>query len=44
METSSFGLKKIVAGLPMYNEEETIGSVVTQVKRYVDSVICVDDG
>ena len=44
MQTSSFGLKKIVAGLPMYNEEETIGSVVTQVKRYVDSVICVDDG
>ena len=44
METSSFGLKKIVAGLPMYNEEETIGSVVTQVKRYVNSVICVDDG
>jgi len=44
METSSFGLKKIVAGLPMYNEEETIGSVVTQVKRYVDRVICVDDG
>ena len=44
METSSFGLKKIVAGLPMYNEEETIGSVVTQVKRHVDSVICVDDG
>lgn len=44
METSSFGLKKTVAGLPMYNEEETIGSVVTQVKRYVDSVICVDDG
>lgn len=35
---------KIVAGLPMYNEEETIGTVVTQVKDFVDHVICVDDG
>ena len=34
----------IVAGLPMYNEEETIGTVVTLTSDYVDHVICVDDG
>ena len=28
----------------MYNEEETIGTVVTMVSRHVDLVICVDDG
>lgn len=35
---------RIVAGLPVYNEEETIGTVVTNVLEYVDDVICVDDG
>ena len=34
----------IIAGMPMYNEEETIGSVVTRALRYVDEVICIDDG
>ena len=34
----------VVAGMPMYNEEETIGTVVTKVLRHVDRVICVDDG
>ena len=34
----------IVAGMPMYNEEETIGSVVFQTLAYVDAVICIDDG
>jgi len=34
----------IVAGMPMYNEEETIGTVVTRTLRHVDAVICVDDG
>ncbi len=28
----------------MYNEEETIGTVVTQVREFVDDIICVDDG
>jgi glycosyltransferase involved in cell wall biosynthesis len=28
----------------MYNEEETIGTVVTLALRYADAVICVDDG
>ena len=34
----------IVAGMPMYNEEETIGSVVIRTLRHVDKVICIDDG
>jgi len=34
----------IVAGMPMYNEEETIGTVVTTTLRHVDAVICIDDG
>ena len=34
----------VVAGMPMYNEEETIGSVVIRSLRHVDEVICVDDG
>ena len=28
----------------MYNEEETIGTVVTMALRHVDEVICIDDG
>ena len=35
---------RIFAGLPVYNEEETIGTVITNVKEHVDQVICVDDG
>ena len=35
---------RIVAGMPMYNEEETIGTVVTMALRHVDEVICIDDG
>ncbi len=34
----------IIAGMPMYNEEETIGTVVTKALRHVDAVICIDDG
>ena len=34
----------VIAGLPMYNEEETIGTVVTLSKDYVDHVVCIDDG
>ena len=34
----------VIVGLPMYNEEETIGTVVTLSKDYVDHVVCVDDG
>jgi glycosyltransferase involved in cell wall biosynthesis len=34
----------VIAGMPMYNEEETIGTVVTTALRHVDAVICIDDG
>ncbi len=34
----------VLAGLPMFNEEETIGTVVTMTLPYVDNVVCVDDG
>ena len=44
METPSDAPMRIIAGLPMYNEEETIGTIVTKVLDYVDEVVCVDDG
>ena len=44
METPSDAPMRIIAGLPMYNEEETIGAIVTKVLDYVDEVVCVDDG
>ena len=34
----------IIAAMPVYNEEETVGSVVLQAKRHVDKVLCLDDG
>ncbi len=34
----------VFAGMPMFNEEETVGSVVLRTKPHVDRVICVDDG
>lgn len=35
---------RIVAGIPTYNEELGIGSVVHQVKKFVDHVVVIDDG
>lgn len=35
---------KVVAVIPAYNEERFIGSVVLQARRFVDTVIVVDDG
>ena len=35
---------KVVALLPAYNEERFIGSIVLQIKDYVDDVIVIDDG
>lgn len=35
---------KIIIGVPAYNEERYIGSVVLQAKQYADEVIVVDDG
>lgn len=34
----------IVVGMPAYNEEKYIGSIVMLVKQYADEVIVVDDG
>ncbi len=34
----------IIAVIPAYNEEKTIGEVVKKTKRFVDKVIVVDDG
>ena len=35
---------KIVACVPAYNEEKTIGKVLASASRYVDEVVVVDDG
>jgi glycosyltransferase involved in cell wall biosynthesis len=35
---------KIVAAIPCFNTEDSIGSVVSKAKKYVDRVIVVDDG
>jgi glycosyltransferase involved in cell wall biosynthesis len=34
---------RIIAVVPAYNEEKTIGSVVSKTKNYVDKVVVVDD-
>ncbi|GAB3411252.1 glycosyltransferase family 2 protein [Haloparvum alkalitolerans] len=34
----------IVAGIPTYNEEIAIGSVVSEAQQYADEVVVVDDG
>jgi cellulose synthase/poly-beta-1,6-N-acetylglucosamine synthase-like glycosyltransferase len=34
----------VVACIPAYNEEETIGGVVVRALRYVDRVVVCDDG
>jgi len=36
--------KRVLAVIPCFNEEATIGSVVLKAKRYVDEVVVVDDG
>jgi len=35
---------KIIAGMPAYNEEKYIGTMVLKTKQYVDEVIVIDDG
>lgn len=37
-------MKNVILGVPAYNEEETIGSVVSVGAMFVDDVIVVDDG
>lgn len=36
--------QKIVLVIPAYNEEKTIASVISQAKKYVSSIVVVDDG
>ena len=36
--------KIIIIGMPAYNEEKYIGSMVTLVKQYADEVVVADDG
>lgn len=38
------GRPKIIAGIPAFNEEKYIGTVVLKTRQYVDEVIVVDDG
>ena len=38
------GGSRLVACIPAYNEEKTIGRVVRETRRYVDIVIVCDDG
>ena len=35
---------KVLAAIPCYNEEATIGSIVLKAKRHVDEVLVIDDG
>src|SRR6266571_8214023 len=35
---------RIIAAIPAFNEEKTIGSIVIIARRYADRVIVVDDG
>lgn len=35
---------RVIAGMPAYNEESYVGSMVLKAKKYVDEVIVVDDG
>jgi glycosyltransferase involved in cell wall biosynthesis len=37
-------MPKIIAGMPAYNEEKYIGTLVLQTRQHVDEVIVVDDG
>ncbi|MFC1988474.1 glycosyltransferase family 2 protein [Chloroflexota bacterium] len=35
---------KVLVGMPAYNEEKYVGSLVLQARQYVDEVVVVDDG
>jgi glycosyltransferase involved in cell wall biosynthesis len=37
-------VKKTITGIPAYNKESTIGSIIHGAEEYVDEVIVVDDG
>ena len=35
---------RIMIGMPMFNEEETVGTIVQLSRRHADEVVCIDDG
>lgn len=37
-------VKKTIAGIPAYNKEDSIGSIILGAEEYVDEVIVMDDG
>lgn len=37
-------VKKTVAGIPAYNKEDSIGSIIHAAEEYVDVIIAMDDG
>jgi glycosyltransferase involved in cell wall biosynthesis len=43
-KASSTAADEIVVGIPTYNEEIAIGSVVLQAQQYAEEVVVVDDG
>ena len=40
---SNFTENKIIVGIPLYNSEETIGSIILSCKKYCDEIVCIDD-
>ncbi|MFC1900912.1 glycosyltransferase family 2 protein [Chloroflexota bacterium] len=43
-KSSHPGNPKVLAGLPAFNEEKYIGTIILKTKKHVDEVIIVDDG
>lgn len=35
---------KVCAVIPAYNEEQTIGNIIKETKKYIDTIFVVDDG
>lgn len=44
LQMSQTSRTKIIAAMPSYNTELSIGDVVSRAKKYVDEVVVVDDG
>jgi glycosyltransferase involved in cell wall biosynthesis len=44
LNSSELPRPKIVAAIPCFNTEPTIGELVTRARKYVDQVVVVDDG
>ena len=43
-QSSQQNKPKVVAGVPAFNEEKYIGTIVLKTRQYVDEVVVVDDG